>query len=198
MSAWFVVHVAHGSDAKARAGLARLGIVTYCPMLREFRSVGQRHLTKRQRTAQSRGIPVVRPHVIPLFPRYLFVELDPKMLSRIVLPDVGIEGVVAANGTGGLQPYRFAQEGIDAFKALEEGDPPAIPGETPAEVIFKVGEEVRIIDGVLAEQVARIAAMPSLPITEIDSDTRLSVAIAAFGRVLDVELPIMKIAKLLT
>jgi transcription antitermination factor NusG len=193
---WYIVHIASGNDARARRYCELYRVPFYYPMVGQMRRAARRKVTLKKRADR----PFER-HLTPLFPGYCFVELDGPFAARSVFAMAGIEGVTAASDrdTPGRLPYRHGvRELVEALKAREEGDPPAIPGETPAELVFSVGDRVSIVGGAFNAHQARIVAMPmpSLAIEEIDSDTRLSVAIAAFGRVLDVELAVGQLAKL--
>ncbi len=115
---WRVVTTQRHREAIARARLARLGLETYLPLLRQWPR------------------PPVGSDVGPLFPGYLFVRAHDPQLHRITRTP----GVVGLLGFGG-EPARLEDAVIDFLRGREEPD-----GIIPARPL-PAGAAVRVIDG---------------------------------------------------
>src|SRR5215831_12477529 len=70
---WYLLQCAGRSDNGVREWLDRLAFENYYPMVREMRPVPRRKLTASQRRADMR---IMRPQIVPFFPRYMFVRFD--------------------------------------------------------------------------------------------------------------------------
>lgn len=135
MSAWCVVNTLPNQEMRAEANLLRQGFRAWLPAIRRFR----RH---------ARKVDVVR---APLFPGYLFVELD---LDRDgwspINSTYGVRRLLAQNMRPEALPGRFVTDlqrsvGGDGACIIE----PERPGLTP-------GMRVRIDRGPFADCIATI------------------------------------------
>lgn len=197
---WYMVRLrGRGSVHRAAGFLELYRVRFYYPQLRIMVPVGLRRLSKKQRAA---GVPLLAPRLVPLFPGYMFIELDYERPWRSSFHQAGIEGLVSARPTGiegevragqFLQPVRFPESFVRKLKGAEVDD--AIPGETPADYLFSRGETVKVTGGALAGRMVEILSLPDKTIEQVDSRDRLTVSVSAFGRVLSVDLTIGQIAK---
>jgi len=128
MKQWFVVHThAHG-ETKARINLAQQGFEPYLPVYAKQR----RH---------ARKVETVR---APLFPRYLFVHLDPEAARwRAIRSTIGVVDLVTIDN----RPSPVPEGVVDGLRARAADAglntlPPAGPQR---------GDPVRILGGALAD-----------------------------------------------
>lgn len=185
---WYLVQCAGKSDPYVLDWLGKLNFETYYPKVREMRPVPKRKLTQSQRTAVMQ---IMRPQVVPFFPRYVFVRFDIRSgVWRDIFAFAGVVGMHCHED----RPAPIADVLIDSLRARElEG---AIPGKTPSKLIFKLGERVRVSDGPFASFYGTIEKLADVPIEQIDPDTRIKVAVDIFGRLTPVELEISQLEKL--
>ncbi len=184
---WHIVHFLGRSERQAIDFLRDRRIEVYYPMVREMRPVPRKELSKKQRAS---GIAIRRPKLVPLFPRYMFVRFDMgKDGWREIFDHAGVGGMVCE----GDLPVRVRDDLIAGIRGREIDG--AVPGATPAELIFKIGETVRIKDGPFASFDGVVERLPSVAIEEIDADTRIRVAVSIFGRSTPVELEVQQVRK---
>jgi len=128
-SRWYVVQTQPNSENKAITHLSRQGFKTYLP----------RFLKRRRHARRVEVVPA------PLFPRYLFVEIDVAIQRwRSIYSTVGVSQLVCTGDT----PTPVSDRVISLLKCREdaagfielEGRPP-----------FRVGEEVRVLDGAFSD-----------------------------------------------
>ena len=127
MSHWYAIQTKARQESMARDHLERQGFNIYLPM---FRSVKRRR--ERWQTV-----------VEPLFPGYLFAQLD--IESQDIGPIRSTRGVVGLVRFG-MQLLPVPQLFVDA---LIDGQP---DGDAPVDLqaVFKGGDDVTIVDGPLA------------------------------------------------
>jgi transcriptional antiterminator RfaH len=126
---WYVVHTQPNGEARADLNLRRQGFSTYLPRYAR----GRRHARRHDVVAR------------PLFPRYLFVALDPaRDRWRSIQSTFGVSHLVAA----GEEPLPVADGVVDEIRARETHDGFVRLG-LPAGV--RPGSAVRLIDGIFAE-----------------------------------------------
>ncbi len=126
---WYVVHTQPNGEARADLNLRRQGFSTYLPRYARGRRHARRHDV------------VVR----PLFPRYLFVALDPaRDRWRSIHSTFGVSSLVAA----GEDPVPVPDGVVDEIRARET-DEGFVRLGLPAGV--RPGSPVRLIDGIFAE-----------------------------------------------
>ncbi|MEQ8605005.1 MAG: transcription termination/antitermination NusG family protein [Marivibrio sp.] len=133
MRRWYVVQAKPGQERTAEANLLRQGYRAYLPRLKSRRKAGG-----------GRWITVP----VPLFPGYLFVELDvTRQAWRSINGTIGAIGLVSFGPRpsplpdGVIEGVR-AREGADGLVELDAGD---------AAARYKPGDRVAIADGPLAE-----------------------------------------------
>jgi transcriptional antiterminator RfaH len=126
---WYVVHTQPNGEARADLNLRRQGFSTYLPRYAR----GRRHARRRDIVAR------------PLFPRYLFVALDPaRDRWRSIHSTFGVSHLVAA----GEDPLPVPEGVVDEIRARETHDGFVRLG-LPAGV--RPGSAVRLLDGIFAE-----------------------------------------------
>lgn len=186
--AWYIVHCVGTTDVRAIDLLDHLKFTHYYPHVREMRPVPRKRLSHKQRAS---GIAVMRPQIVPFFPRYIFVRFDMgKDGWREMFKCAGIGGLVCEGELPVWVPDAF----IEAI-AMREVDG-AVPGKTPARLIFEVKEIVRVSHGPFAGHNGIVERIPDKAIENIDPDDRIRVAVSVFGRATPVDLEISQIEKL--
>jgi len=126
---WYVVHTQPNGEARADLNLRRQGFSTYLPRYAR----GRRHARRHDVVAR------------PLFPRYLFVALDPaRDRWRSIHSTFGVSHLVAA----GEDPLSVPDGVVDEIRARETHDGFVRLG-LPAGV--RPGSAVRLIDGIFSE-----------------------------------------------
>lgn len=186
---WLILRSTRMSDDRRKAwfsDLHALGVEIYYPMIRENRRVPMRKLAPAQRQA---GLTLMRPRVVPFFPNSTFVRnIDLGVLNdrRIAPTAVGFLAI-------GPELARVPDAEIIDLKRRELDG--VIPGASSAEWKFTKGEVVWIINGVFTGRRGIVEAPPACPLEEVDSDSRLVVALDLFGRMTPVEHPVGDVRK---
>lgn len=159
MKRWHAVFTRPHCEVRAEINLARQGYEVYLPRLRK----ALRHARRVENVLR------------PLFPRYLFVALDPQRDGwRPILSTFGVTDMVRFADTPADVPSAL----IDALRAREvEG----ALSETPAAASWKMGEKLRVFSGVFAEMVGKLEAMSGFD--------RVSLLLEVMGREVKVTLP---------
>ncbi|HMA56041.1 MAG TPA: transcriptional activator RfaH [Pseudolabrys sp.] len=122
---WYVVQTQANAENKAIAHLGRQGFATYLP----------RYLKRRR---HARRIDIV---AAPLFPRYLFVEIDMGVQRwRSIYSTVGVSRLVS----NGDFPAPVPDEVISSLKRRESTSGFVQLDHRPK---FKAGDKVRILEG---------------------------------------------------
>jgi transcriptional antiterminator RfaH len=129
---WFVVQTQPNAENKAAAHLGRQGFMTYLP----------RYLKRRR---HARRIDLV---AAPLFPRYLFVEIDLGVQRwRTIYSTVGVSRLVSNGDT----PAPVPDEVISSLRGRENTSGFVQLDQRPK---FKIGDKVRILEGVFYDCLA--------------------------------------------
>lgn len=125
VSSWFAVYTHAQSEEKALRNLENQGFAAYLPRFLKLR----RHARKREWVSA------------PLFPRYLFVCVDPLRTQwRAINSTFGVDKVVGVSNT----PYLVPTNVIDGIRAREaENGFVDLEAERP----LKSGDRVQIMDG---------------------------------------------------
>jgi len=153
---WIAVNCKPHLEGIALASLSRQNFNAYCPMIH-----------KRVHHAR-RVLDVLR----PLFPCYLFVQLDPREQSwRPILGTSGVRTVIRF----GEHPSLISKEFIDSLKAREV-DGVIVRPASP----YRVGHQVRLTSGAFHGLAATII--------EMDERDRLKVLIDLLNRKVNVTL----------
>ena len=186
---WYIVRCIGGSDRRVIDCLEALAIETYYPIVRELRRLPKKKMSHAQRTS---GVVIMRPAEVAFLPRHVFVHLDTRTPRwREMFEIAGVGGFVSMDG----RPVSIEEREIRKLKGREIAG--VIPGGTPVEKIFELGEEVRIVDGPFTTFNAIISKLPDVPIEQIDPDTRLKLIIAGLlGRSTVVEVTVSQVEKL--
>lgn len=153
MKRWYAVQTKPGQERLAEANLLRQDYRAYLPRLKSRRKAGG-----------GRWISVA----IPLFPGYLFVELDvTREAWRSINGTIGAIGLVSF----GSRPSPLPEGVIEEIRAREGADGLV---EANALARYKPGDRVAIADGPLAEADGLFHAA--------DGDRRVVVLMRLLGR----------------
>lgn len=128
MERWFVVSCKPRQELVAQENLLRQGFHVYLPCI------------KVQKRRQGKWIDVVE----VLFPRYIFIRIDP--VKNSIAPVRSTRGVVGLVRFGG-QPAVLADEVMDALLQREDTDSSLHQESRP---LFCAGEAVKLLEGSLA------------------------------------------------
>lgn len=158
-ASWFVVQTQPQAEAKAKRHLINQGFTAYLPFYR-----------RRVRHARRNEI-VAR----PLFPGYLFVQLDPELQRwRSINGTVGVRCILADGDRPRCVPDRVVEEIVarqDETGAVKLGLP-----------VFAPGQPVRLLTGPLAE----VGAL----FEEARDDNRVILLLSLLGRKVRVVAPV--------
>ena len=125
---WYVAQTQPHAEAKAAAHLCRQGFDVYLP----------RYLKRRR---HARRIETV---AAPLFPGYIFVEIDVAVQRwRVVQSTIGVSRLVC----NGDWPAALADDVIEGLKRQQDASG-FVKLERGSQ--FKPGDKVRVVDGVFA------------------------------------------------
>ena len=159
MKNWYVIHALSNQEFRAKLNLQRQNYIVYLPQY-----IGTRKHARK-----------VEKIVKPLFPRYLFIQLD-LLHDNIssINSTFGVNKIVAL----GKEPSIISNEVIKNFMDLEDnkGNLDCIVNSR-----FKIGENIKIKDGVLKGNNAVFMG--------INENQRVSVLLSMMGRKLNISMP---------
>src|SRR5450631_1540085 len=128
-SHWYVAQTQPNAESKAVAHLGRQGFVTYLP----------RYLKRRR---HARRVDVV---AAPLFPRYLFVEIDTAVQPwRSIYSTIGVSHLICS----GDAPTPVSNQVVTSLKGREDA---AGFIQLDYRQQFRVGDKIRVLDGVFCD-----------------------------------------------
>lgn len=134
---WYVVQTQINAEAKAARNLLRQEFDIYLP----------RYLKRRSHARKIEKVPA------PLFPRYVFVRIDvEKQRWRSVQSTYGVSHLVL----NGSDPAPVARQVIHALKVREDPSGFVMLDQRPK---FALGEKVRVLAGVFAENLGLFDGM---------------------------------------
>lgn len=188
---WHLVQCQFGSDRHALEWLHNQGFEKYYPVMRTYRQVAKRFLSREQRKSL---FPVTKPVMEPLFPRYIFVRFDiGDGRWRKLFDFVGLTGLVCSGGSS--LPAPMPDGVVEGLMQREVNG--ALLGAMPINALpFDLGEEVRITHGPFAGHNGRVDQLPSGKVEDLDESARVALLVSLFGREAMVDLRIADIAKL--
>ena len=127
MKAWYLVFSKPQRERLALENLERQKYQVYLPLVRNRRRVGGRY----------------RSLIEPMFPRYLFIQLDDKTDDwGPIRSTIGVARMVRF----GMIPARLPDTLVQLLREREDGQGiQSLPGQD-----FKRGDRVRIVEGVMA------------------------------------------------
>lgn len=164
MKRWYAVHTHVRGEETARDHLERQGFPVYLPHYRKQR----RHARRTETVA------------VPLFPRYLFVEVDlDNQRWRSILSTVGVSYLVCH----GDQPTPIAPEIIEGLKAREDEEGWVRLKDEPP---FRKGDRVNVTTGPLS-------GIEAIVLCRGDKD-RVTVLLNLLGRSVAARVSLDKIA----
>src|SRR5262245_46375505 len=135
---WYVVQTHANAERRAVTHLARQGFTTYFP----------RYLKRRR---HARRIDVV---AAPLFPRYLFVEIDTAVQRwRSIYSTIGISRLVC----NGDHPVPVPEQVVKELKSRQDASGFIQLDCRPK---FKVGDKVRVLEGAFYDCLGIYNGMP--------------------------------------
>ncbi len=144
-SRWYVVQTQTNAENKAIAHLERQGFATYLP----------RYLKRRR---HARRVDTV---AAPLFPRYLFVEIDTNSQRwRSIYSTVGVSRLVS----NGDYPVPLPDAVINSLKSRENTSGYVQLDDRPK---FGVGDKIRILEGAFYDCLGIYTGMPDRERVEI-------------------------------
>ena len=128
-SRWYVAQTQPNAENKAAAHLGRQGFVTYLP----------RYLKRRCHARRVEIVPA------PLFPRYLFVEIDTAVQRwRSIYSTLGVSQLV---GHGDI-PTPVSDLVLAALRSREDAEGFIKLDSRPS---FRVGDKIQVLAGVFAD-----------------------------------------------
>jgi transcriptional antiterminator RfaH len=159
MKRWHAVLTQQHSESRAEFNLVRQGYEVYLPRLRTT--------LRHARRVES----VLR----PLFPRYLFVALNPQRDGwRPILSTFGVASLVRFAETPADVPAAL----IDALRAREVD---GVHAEAPAAASWKIGDKLRVFTGAFGDMVGKLESMSGFD--------RVALLLEVMGREVRVTLP---------
>lgn len=182
----YVACVIGKSDQYALDWLERMKIASYYPKITQLRKVPYRQLSRAQRAS---GIEILKPTQMPMFPRYVFVNLRGGDDWGEISHFAGIGGMWCEGGV----PVRVRDADLQKIKKYECSG--AVPGSESVRVLFGIGDEVRVIDGPFASFPGIVEKGLDMAIEDLDPRERIKVAVNIFGRETPVELEVWQIEK---
>jgi transcriptional antiterminator RfaH len=136
-AAWYVAQTQVNSEARAAGNLLRQGFGVYLP----------RYLKRRSHARKVEEVPT------PLFPRYLFVQIDVATQRwRSIQSTFGVSHLVQ----NGSEPASVGNAVIASLKAREDETGYVKLDRRPK---FALGDKVRILAGVFAENLGLFDGM---------------------------------------
>jgi transcriptional antiterminator RfaH len=163
LTSWYVVRTQSRAEEKAMQHLTNQGFVTYLPRYR-----------RRVRHARRNEI-VLR----PLFPGYLFVNLDPDRCRwRSINGTVGVREIL----TNGDTPLAVPDRIIDEIRARED-ETGVVKLVAPT---FARGQVVRLLEGPMAD-------MNGL-FEEMRDENRVVLLVSLLGRKVRMQVPVAAVA----
>jgi transcriptional antiterminator RfaH len=136
-SSWYVVQTQINAEAKAARNLLRQGFEIYLP----------RYLKRRSHARKIENVPA------PLFPRYMFVQINMATQRwRSIQSTFGVSHLVLQ----GSDPACVAPEIVNALRAREDEGGYVKLDQRPK---FALGEKVRVLAGVFAENLGLFDGM---------------------------------------
>lgn len=158
MMRWYAVHTQPNGETKARENLLRQGFDAYLPLYSKKR----RHARRTDYVAA------------PLFPRYLFVNMDAETTRwRSIRSTFGVTHLVCHGDT----PVPVPEGVVEGIKSRHD-DKGMVLLETPFP--FKPGEKVEVLEGPLKELTGIFQS--------VSDDQRVIVLLELLGRPVKVRL----------
>ena len=147
---WFAVNTLPNSEARALLNLGRQGWRCFCPLVSKTTRSGRRSTTRLK----------------PLFPSYLFVNLDPKQTRwRSVDGTFGVRALVKA----GEMPAPLPQGIVETLIAMSDSD-----GRVTFASALRTGENVQFLSGPFAGLIGKLE--------HLDAAGRVTVLLDLLGR----------------
>lgn len=196
---WYLLQVKSGAEVKIAEFLKPFGYEVYYPKTMILKRVPLRQMTPSQRKA---GAAVSRPHIIPVFPGYPYIQFDlTDERCHQLFSFAGVYGLHCA----GDRPVIVDDVYVNHLKSFEDSDTGMIPGSTALADLFAVGDHVRIQDfGPLRGFTAVIEQLPHKlqqqlrdgKLEELDESMCATIAIEIFGRVTLAKAPLSSLESL--
>lgn len=162
-SRWFVVQTQANKELFALCNLNRQGLLAWNPSIRKSVRSGRRIQMKSK----------------PLFPGYIFVELDLNVARwRAIDSTFGVLRVVKIAGRPAPLPSGF----VETLRALSDDE-----GHVAFREDLSAGDNVRIMGGAFDDMVGQVVRLPS--------DERVTLLISMIGRQVATTLPRAQVVK---
>ncbi len=160
MMRWYAVHTHPKGERMAIDNLARQGFEAYLPVYSKKR----RHARKTDYVSS------------PLFPRYLFVSMDPEVMRwRVIRSTYGVVHLVCH----GESPVPVPDGIVEGLRAHED-EKGFVQLDMP--LPYKPGDKVEVLDGPLKDLTGIFQS--------VSDDARVVVLLEMLGRKVSVRLPI--------
>lgn len=161
---WYVIRSATRQEKRAAASLSELLIPVYLPL--ETRWV--RHA--RQKTAQT----------YPLFPGYLFADIEPELIWTALLAD-GVHNILGLERNTVTVDPRL----IEALRGEELSGVFDLTLKDPAKKAFKVGQQARVTSGQYSGFIGQVV--------QNRGKNRVLLLVSLFGRPQKIERPLSEL-----
>jgi len=192
---WYLLEARSNAETRLRELLGRFGYELYYPRALRLEPVPKAQLSRAQRNS---GTEIKRPRLVPLFPSYPFIRFDiadPRAHELFKLA-----GVYGLHCTGD-RPVMIDDLYVEHLRRLEVNS--VVPSSTLLRDVFMCGEQVRVVDGPFASFSGEVQAVRLIheklengTVGDVDESSCVTLALAIFGRVTPVTLPLRSIEKL--
>jgi transcriptional antiterminator RfaH len=163
-SQWYVAQTQPNAEKKAITHLDRQGFITYLP----------RYLKRRRHARRAEIVPA------PLFPRYLFVEIDTAVQRwRSIYSTLGVSRLV---GHGDV-PTPVSDHVVSTLKSREDAEGFIKLDDRPT---LRMGDKIQVLDGAFADCLGLYEGMK-------DCD-RVAILLDLLGRKVRVTVDVMSVA----
>jgi transcriptional antiterminator RfaH len=163
MRRWYVARTQIRAEEKAYFNLKRQGFTVFLPKYMKTR----RHARK------------VDQVIYPLFPGYLFVEVDTDLQQwRMIRSTIGVSQLISFGDMPSPMPHGVVEE------ILEREDDRGVVALS-AESVLRKGQKIEIVDGPLSEQLGLFVC--------IDGNERVTILLNLLGREVRVGVSCMQI-----
>lgn len=153
---WFIVYTGGCDERRAAASLALRGWVVYLPLVAKWVPVKKRGGLRAERKKRNKGdvTEPMRRIEVPLYPRYLFVEVEPKASTHWPLMDVpGVSSVLRRDADTFVNLDRDAIADIEMRVSTHDDAPPRRANLLKPQA----GTAIRITGGPFADFTAIVA-----------------------------------------
>lgn len=175
---WHVAFCVNSSDQRSIDCLRNAKYEVYYPQIREMRPIPKRRMSLLRRRS-----PVVEMQSVltPFWPRYFFIHFSPLDERWHELFELAhVRGLICDEQYGKLMPSPIDDSVIDGIRAMEING--GIPAKvTTQQIIYSIGEKVRIIGGSFTGHNGIVDRLPNVPIERLDDDSKIRLLVSLLG-----------------